>query len=227
MNQEYNATAWGHASILNYFDKNRLTTNDVYPSELFFIKQKIAEGMSVLDIGCAKGGMANILAEHLQQFTYVGVDINAQMIEAAKKRYPNHAFHHVNEDDFSVLGKTQYDLVVCLGILHLHESWRNTIATAWSHTRHSLILDLRETHAASIENKQRAYFKMDFDNVDNPGSDYILPYNIINTAEALATINEICKEASRVAHYGYTHTVSELAVCPMKKIMANVYCIER
>lgn len=225
--EDYNAMAWGHESILNYFDKKRLTTDDIYPSEWFFIRQKMAEGIRVLDIGCAKGGLANVMTEHLQDFTYVGVDINEQMIAGAKKRYPNHEFHHVKENDFSVLGNQSFDLVICLGILHLHESWRNTIKTAWSHTKHHLILDLRETHLMSIENKDIAYFKMDFDNVSVPSSDYILPYNIINSAEALAAIMDLCPKSSKISHYGYTHTVSDLAVCPLQNIMANVYCIER
>ncbi|MES2218874.1 MAG: class I SAM-dependent methyltransferase [Pseudomonadota bacterium] len=227
MHSEYNANAWGHESILNFFDKKRLTTQHIYPSEWFFLKDKIKDDISLLDIGCAKGGMANVLAENLANFNYVGVDINEQMIDAAKQRYPQHIFYQITEEDYSVLQGKQYDLVLCLGILHLHESWRNTIKEAWRHTRKCLILDLRETHLASIEDKKQAYFKMDFDNISNPTSNYILPYNIINTAEALRTIHEVCEDAAHIAHYGYTQALSGLAVSPIKKIMANVYCIER
>jgi len=227
MSQGYNARAWGHKSILNYFDKKRLTTNDIYPSEWFFLKQKLHDGISVLDIGCAKGGMAHVLSEHIQSFSYVGVDINTHMIEAAQKRFPEHQFYNIHENDSSILGTTQYDLVLCLGLLHLHETWRDTINTAWIHTKGCLILDLRETHLATIENKKSSYFKMDFDNIFNPTSDYVLPYNIINTAEALHTINDICSDSTTILHYGYTQLVSELAVSPLKKVMANVYCIER
>lgn len=227
MQQEYNAMAWGHESILNYFDKNRQTTSDIYPSEWFFIREKLIEGMTVLDIGCAKGGMANVLSEHLQNFDYTGIDINQKMIDAAKKRYPNYHFYKINENDYSILGEARYDLVLCLGILHLHETWRHTISEAWSHTQGCLILDLRETYLSSIEDKKLAFFKMDFDNIENPTSDFTLPYNIINTAEALRTIHEICRDAKKILHYGYTHSVSKLAISPIQKVMANVYCIER
>jgi 2-polyprenyl-3-methyl-5-hydroxy-6-metoxy-1,4-benzoquinol methylase len=227
MHNEYNATAWGHESILNFFDKKRLTTQHIYPSEWFFLKDKMQENISLLDIGCAKGGMANVLAENLKSFDYVGVDINEQMIAAAKQRYPQHVFYHITEQDYSLLKGQQYDLVLCLGILHLHEAWRNTIKEAWQHTKECLILDLRETHLPTIEDKSKAYFKMDFDNIHNPNSDYILPYNIINVAEALKTINEICVGARRIAHYGYTQDLSGLTVSPINKIMATVYCIER
>jgi ubiquinone/menaquinone biosynthesis C-methylase UbiE len=227
MTSEYNASAWGHESILNFFDKKRLTTQHIYPSEWFFLKDKIADDMSLLDIGCAKGGMANVLAENLNKFNYVGVDINEQMIAAAKERYPQHVFYQITEQDYTVLAGNQYDLVLCLGILHLHEAWRQTIKEAWRHTRKCLILDLRETWLATIEDKKQSYFKMDFDNISDPTSNYILPYNIINSGEALLTIREICHDAQHIAHYGYTQNLSGLTVSPIKQVMANVYCIER
>lgn len=227
MQQDYNARAWGHESILNFFDKNRSTTAAIYPSEWLFLRDKLVEGMSILDIGCAKGGMANVLSEHLKRFDYTGVDINQQMIDGAKKRFPTHQFYKIGEDNYSILGKAQYDLVLCLGILHLHETWRKTIAAAWSHTQGCLILDLRETHLNSIEDKKLAYFKMDFDDPDHPTSNFTLPYNIINTAEALKTIHDICGDAKKILHYGYTQSISKLAISPIQKVMANVYCIER
>jgi ubiquinone/menaquinone biosynthesis C-methylase UbiE len=227
MSNDYNATAWGHESILNFFENKRLTTSQIYPSEWFFLKDKIFNDMTLLDIGCAKGGMANVLSENLTSFQYVGVDINEQMVVAAQQRYPAHQFHQIREDDYSALAGQQYDVVLCLGILHLHENWRNTIKEAWQHTKKTLILDMRETHLSSLEDKSQSYFKMDFDNAQQPTTDFVLPYNVINTAESLQIIHDVCADANRVAHYGYTQKLSELAISPFKTVMANVYCIER
>lgn len=227
MHSDENATAWGHTSILNFFDKQRLTTDHIYPSEWFFLKDKMRNGMSVLDIGCAKGGMANVLAENLATFAYVGVDINAQMIASAQERYPEHQFHQITATDYSVLQARTFDLVVCLGILHLHETWRKTLEEAWRHTGGALILDLRETHLETIEDKEIAYFTMDFDNVKQPSTDFVLPYNIINTGVALQTIHTICADAKRISYYGYTQPLSGLTVSPIASVMATVYCIER
>jgi ubiquinone/menaquinone biosynthesis C-methylase UbiE len=225
--QQYNAEAWGHASILDFFEKERLTSSQMYPSEWFFLKQKMAEKMSFLDIGCAKGGMANVLAENLAEFKYTGVDINAEMVASARQRYPQHEFQQISENDYSVLKDEKFDLVLCLGILHLHESWRNTIKEAWRHTKKYLILDLRETHVASIEDKNESYFIMDFNNPEQRTSKFTLPYNIINTAEVLEILHDICADSTRIAHYGYTQKLSGLTVSPLKKVMATVYCIEK
>jgi 2-polyprenyl-3-methyl-5-hydroxy-6-metoxy-1,4-benzoquinol methylase len=227
MTANNNAMAWGHESILNFFESERQTSAQIYPSEWFFLKQKMAENMSILDIGCAKGGMASVLAENLEKFEYVGVDINRKMIQAAKMRLPQHQFYQIEEDDYSLLNGKLFDIVLCLGILHMHENWRNTIKEAWLHTKKYLILDLRETHLPTIENKDESYFIMDFDNPTNPTSDFTVPYNIINTAEVLQTLHDICPDASRIAHYGYSQKLSALTVSPLTNIMATAYCIER
>lgn len=45
----YNAKAWGHQSVQRYYEENRITTKDIYPSEWFFLKQKLRNQLSVLD----------------------------------------------------------------------------------------------------------------------------------------------------------------------------------
>lgn len=227
MNQESNENAWSQESVLHYYDKNRLSTENVYPSEWFFLKSKLHDGISVLDVGCAKGFMANVLSENIEDFVYVGVDISQRMIDCAKEKFPQHRFFKVYENNYSILGNEKFDLVMCVGVLSIHESWRETLAVAWSHTKKNLIIDLRETHLKSIEDKNTAYFNMNFDMTNNAISNYTVPYNIINAAEAQKIILEICKEAINITHYGYLHPISKLAVSPINTVMTNVYCIER
>ena len=222
------AHAWGHRSCLEFFETNRLTTKDIYPSEWFFLQKFFQEKISLLDIGCAKGGLANILSENLQEFYYIGIDINQQMILAAKTRYPQHHFYHIQEnDDYAILGEQLFDVVTCLGILHLHDAWKNTIRNAWQRTQRALILDLRETHGNTIEDKNLSYFSTNFDNPGEFHPAFTLPYHIINTSEALQIIQEICANAHQIYRYGYMHTISDLAVSPVSKIMTSVYCIEK
>ena len=153
-----NAESWNQPNVVSFFDTNRTTTSDIYPSEWFFLKEQLKEGMSILDIGCAQGGFAGMIAEHLNDFTYTGVDISEEMISKAKEKYPQHNFHIVKENDYSkVTGK--YDVSLVLGILHLHETWRNTIQIAWNHTKSSLILDLREVFEETVEDKKNHILK--------------------------------------------------------------------
>lgn len=222
-----NAAAWGMPGVLDFFARERSTTDGLYPSEWFFIKDCLKEGVSVLDIGCAQGGFAKVLGENLKRFTYTGVDVNPAMVAAARARHPNHRFLDVGESDYSALGAERFDLVLVLGILHLHESWRETLAAAWAHTNGALILDLRETDGESIENKARSYFRMNFNGAAADHAATRLPYIVVNTAEALATVRGHCAGATRLARYGYMHPVSSSANCPLNEVMASAYRIDR
>lgn len=222
-----NAAAWGLPAVLDFFSRERATTGSLYPSEWFFIRDRLKEGISVLDVGCAQGGFATVLAENLKRFAYTGVDVNPTMIETARARHPNHRFLQVREGEFSALGDDRFDLVVVLGILHLHETWRKTIAAAWARTAGTLILDLRETDGATIEDKAVSYFRMDFNGGDAAHSETLLPYIVVNTAEALATVQRNCPDARGLARYGYRHPVSSAARCPLGEVMASAYRIDR
>lgn len=211
--------------MVAYFDDKRNKRGDVYPSEWFFLKDRLREGMSVLDIGCAQGGFSSILSETLTDFSYTGVDISPDMIEAAKQRHPQHEFHCVSEQDYSLLQSRVFDIVLVLGILHLHESWRETVATAWKHAAGALLLDLRETEHVSIEDKAHSYF--DTFGEDNKSASQRLPYNLINSSEAIVELRNACPHYDKIEWYGYEHPASEHASVPVETILMNVYCINR
>ena len=222
-----NADAWGLPNVLNFFQHHRTTTDHIYPSEWIFLRDRLSEGMSILDVGCAQGGFAGIVAEHVKDFSYTGVDINEDMIRIAKEKFPAHQFINIQEGDLASLSNTKYDIVLVLGILHLHESWRKTLAEAWRHCSDSLIFDLRETHNPTIEDKGRSYFKMDFGKSGEHHAATILPYNLINGADAEEAINGICREATRIEHYGYRHAMSDSAVTPEKEAITRTWCVTR
>lgn len=225
-----NSKAWDQTNVVNFFNNHRVSVNDVYKSELFFLSNNLQENMSVLDIGCAQGGFSGIIGEKLNNFSYTGLDISKEMILQAKLKHPNHNFYHIEEDDYSILeeinGGNAFDLTLALGILHLHETWRNTIKAAWKYTSSTLILDLRETYEETIEDKKVSYFNMNF-NGSNDGFTEVLPYNVINTSDALDLIVSICSGATKISRFGYSQKPSESAVCPIDNIFANVYCIEK
>jgi SAM-dependent methyltransferase len=222
-----NAAAWGLDSVLAFFDERRAATGEVYESEWFFLRDRLRDGMTVLDIGCAQGGFAAILAEHVKTLRYTGVDINAEMIARARRRHPDQKFHHVPEGDLAALEGQRYDLVLALGMLHLHEAWRDTLRAAWDHAGGCLIMDLRQTDGPTIEDKAVSSFRMDFNGGGASHADTRLPYNIINAAEALRVVRECCPGAGDIRQYGYQHAVSSAAACPMETVMATTWCVER
>jgi 2-polyprenyl-3-methyl-5-hydroxy-6-metoxy-1,4-benzoquinol methylase len=69
---------------MDFFETRRASSDDVYPSEWFFLGERIREGISILDIGCAQGGFAAVIGEHLGTFSYTGVDISSEMVSQGK-----------------------------------------------------------------------------------------------------------------------------------------------
>ena len=45
-----NAESWNQPNVVSFFDNHRTTKSDVYPSEWFFLKDRLQENMSILDI---------------------------------------------------------------------------------------------------------------------------------------------------------------------------------
>jgi len=202
-----NASAWGLPRVVDFFSSHRNTSEQVYDSEWFFLKDRLSEGMSVLDVGSALGGFAAILAEHLGEFRYTGVDISAEMVARARELHPDHAFQHVAEGDLSALGDQRYDLVLVLGILHLHEAWRETIREAWAHTGGCLILDIRQCAGASIEDRARSWFQMDFNGGGDSHQRARLSYNVINAGRRSAP-SMGCARVPRASPITATSTLS-------------------
>lgn len=222
-----NAAAWGLPGVLDFFAGHRDRTSEVYPSEWFFLQESLTEGMSVLDVGCAQGGFAAVIAEHVRGFSYTGLDVNAEMVGRARARFPQHTFHHIEEADFSPLGEARFDVVLVLGILHLHEAWRATIRAAWRHTAHRLILDLREWEGETIEDKAVSYMAMDFAGGGADHAEARVPYIVLNAGDALGQVLALAPGAAAIARYGYLHAPSATAVTPAPRIMTTCYRIDR
>jgi hypothetical protein len=219
------AEVWNEAGWLSFYENRRNKTSEVYPSEWFFLKDLLVEGMSVLDIGCALGGLASILSEHLGKFSYTGVDISEEMIREANAKHPSHHFHLIQEADLSVLGDSTYDLVAILGVLHLSRKWREMVGAGWVHTRKSLLMDLRETSGPTIEQQEISYYRVG--QLLGNHSKATLPYNVINAGDALATLLDRCEGALNVQHYGYLAPASVAAFTPAKNVLMNTYRIDR
>lgn len=219
------AALWSTPGWVEFYETRRGTTQDIYPSEWLFLKDLLAEGISVLDIGCAVGGLASVLSEHLMRFEYTGVDLSKDMIGRAKQQHPRHRFRVVGEADLSVLADARYDLVVCLGVMHLNRRWRELIAAGWARTEQCFLFDLHETSGATVEDETVSYFSVDTLLQTNVPAR--LPYNIVNTAEALSTLVDLCAGATGIQHYGYLADASPAAVTPTKQVLMNTYRIDK
>tara|TARA_Y100001980_G_C14555302_1_gene343549 strand:+ start:1683 stop:2330 length:648 start_codon:yes stop_codon:yes gene_type:complete len=69
---------------------------------------------SILDFGCGFGDLSEYLSNHYSDFKYIGIDINENFINEAKKQYPEVNFF--NKNIFEDKIKYTYDYVVSSGV---------------------------------------------------------------------------------------------------------------
>lgn len=77
---------------------------------LLDIKQEV----SLLDVGCGYGHLAEIIRDKNISVKYSGVDVVKSMIDDAKEKFPQFKFHNFDFLNFKCLN---YDYLVCNGIL--------------------------------------------------------------------------------------------------------------
>ena len=77
---------WNAKEIVNFFNNNRSSYCSLYKGEKYLISRYIKKNDTILDIGCAQGGMYKILKKKFGKINYTGIDFNKKMIEIAKKK---------------------------------------------------------------------------------------------------------------------------------------------
>jgi len=83
-----------------------------------FLKSYIPDGTRrILDAGCGTGHYCGRLAE--EGYEVVGIDLDPQMIEVARKNYPKPTFHCMNMLEVGSLSPP-FDLTCCIGNVAPH-----------------------------------------------------------------------------------------------------------
>ena len=67
-----------------------------------FFKKNIKKSQTVLDVGCGYGAVASSIAESINMVTVVGVDIDANKINEANKKFKRNNLTFIHSDAFSI-----------------------------------------------------------------------------------------------------------------------------
>jgi SAM-dependent methyltransferase len=74
-------------------------------------------GKTILDFGCGKGDLFGFLKDKGISITYCGIDVNENLIELAKTKYPRAEFMAVDIEEESF--NRMFDVIVACGVFNL------------------------------------------------------------------------------------------------------------
>lgn len=105
---------------------------------------------TVLDYGCGTGDFYRFLKRRGIRVKYAGVDINANFIDLAKRKYPECSFRVMNADDDDLEGA--YDYIFICGVFNLNvpgvdEDMKNALVKLFRHCNRGLALSALSSHA--------------------------------------------------------------------------------
>ena len=95
------------------------------------------EGKRILDVGCGLGDFAGWLAQNDIKVDYTGLDLTPELVEQARKNYPDLKFVQGSILDESLLRDQQFDFVFASGIFYTYsadgDAWlKAAVARMWS-----------------------------------------------------------------------------------------------
>jgi ubiquinone/menaquinone biosynthesis C-methylase UbiE len=80
----------------------------------------------VLEIGCGNGHGAYLLNQRTPR-SYVGLDLMAEQIEKAHRRFPDYQFLVQDATELNRFADASKDIVIIFGVLHHIPEWRKVI----------------------------------------------------------------------------------------------------
>lgn len=101
-----------YEEIASDFDKSR---KNLFWPELSKLSANVLSGEKILDAGCGNGRLLELFKD--KKISYLGFDNSHELIELAKKNYPQEKFVKADILDLSFLDNNLYDRIFCIAVI--------------------------------------------------------------------------------------------------------------
>lgn len=225
-------------NISEYFSTNRVKWDQFYPSEKWIL-ERIAgpDGQmgSVLDAGCAAGGLGLALEERFSLKEYVGVDINGPAIDHANTIRSQYACpcHFICGDILTInsLSADKYDNVFSLSCADWNIATEDIISECWKYVRVGghFILTLRLTPRQSLLNFSESFQYIYFGEGMPEKEQEIerAPYIVLNFHHALSLLSNLQPRPDNILAYGYWGTPSPTARTKYDRLVFTALAVKK
>jgi SAM-dependent methyltransferase len=230
--------AYSTNTISDFYASNRRRWLELYPSERRIFEAIAARGAdfsSVLDVGCAAGGLGEAVMERFGTLTsYTGVDVNRQAITTAAalpSRIPgSREFIAADICHCPRLAGRTFDLVTALGVADFNVDSDGILAKCWEHVRpHGrLVISLRLTPGEGICDVNRSYQYIWFERESSPPPDAErAPYSVFNTGRAIGWLSRQAPPPDLIQMFGYWGKPSPTARTQYDRIVFSVVAMRK
>jgi len=203
-------------------DKIRAKYEEADKSIKILLKKINFKNKKILDVGCATGGMYNILRSKFGLVDYTGVDVDARCIKIAKARYPKAKFFSTDIFD-SKLKENFYDIVMLWGWSHMYPNWKELYSKLIKLSKKYIMFDnrikLSGTTITDLDLSYQYYYKSKKRNY----------YIIHNLYELISFLQISPLNIKNIYSYGYHMPGKTSAKLPISKseVLIGSFLLEK
>ena len=223
MNVKYEST-W----FVKTYSAERNTWEDFYDSERIIMKRVFSRynsGFSLLDAGCACGGLLSALQNRYLIKKYKGIDIVEDQIEFAKRRDDLTVPHIFECQDISKLDDNErFDIVVSFSCVDFNLDVHGMLDACWSRVRTGgyFIASFRLTNEKTL--MREAYQMVDMHDGNEPEKWNYVVFNFFDLKRELLGLKE---QPANIEAYGYWGKPNPTAVVPYDRLCFSVFAIKK
>jgi SAM-dependent methyltransferase len=204
--QDVLETPFNSTYFQEYYTGYRDKFEDLFRSEQQFLKDLIVNNKSVIDVGCASGGMYQIVKKINSEISYSGVDIAKDLIAIAKKKYPEVDFR-IGDGTGLPFETNSYDAVISFGTTVHDQDYENLIKESYRISSKAFLFDMRIVpEMPSINDVTKGYVN------DGAGLNY--PYILANAKEFVQFLKSLSPSPKKISIYGYWGKANEFTQLP-------------
>jgi 2-polyprenyl-3-methyl-5-hydroxy-6-metoxy-1,4-benzoquinol methylase len=214
-----------------FYATQRQTWAGLYPSERWILDALASRGQApvdILDVGCASGGIGRGLAERFPVVSYVGVDINRGLIDAAQRsEFPVPAEFYCL-DIIEWTQPRQYQTVLALSCADFNIETDSILAAAWRAVQPggTFIVSLRLTPKSGVNDMTQSYQLLDTDAPDGHVTARA-NYAVMNVLEALDSFRRLPTPPDHILAYGYWGAPALTARTPFERVVFTVFAVQK
>ena len=217
--------------ICEFYADNRIKLCDFYDSERWVFERIAKETKtmgSVLDVGCACGGLGLALSEKYKLHSYTGIDINRDAISWANAnvKIPIQT-EFIAGDIVRLELDRQFDTVFSLSCADWNIETTAIINSCWNRVKQGgyFVISLRLTTEDGINDISKSYQYINFSGNDKRPE--VANYVVFNFYDALSMFRSITPLPELIGAYCYRGRPSITAVTPYKRLLFTVFYIKK